>query len=93
MKKTLSAAIALFLSFGAWAVPLEFDKFIKLETGMNEGQVLQIAGAPDYVTVESHYPVTVKSYYYLGDREVPFTTRIIFSGGTVFSIERDKVFY
>jgi len=93
MTKKLLAAIAMLVSCAAGAGPLEFDKFIKVETGMNEGQVLQIAGAPDYVTVDSPWPFVVTSYYYFGDRTVPFTTRITFSGGTVFSIQRDKIFF
>jgi hypothetical protein len=54
--------------------------------------VLQITGKPDMVTLDSERPFIVKSYYFFGNHVVPFNTRIIFSGGVVFSIEREKIF-
>lgn len=86
------AVILMLCCLAARGDPLPFEKFIKIETGMNEGQVLQITGKPDLVTLDSERPVIVKSYYFFGNGSVPFNTRIIFYGGIVFEIEREKVF-
>jgi hypothetical protein len=92
MTRKLLAAVLSLCCLAAGADPLPFEKFIRVETGMDEGQVLQITGKPDMVTVDSERPFIVKSYYFFGNNVVPFNTRIIFSGGVVFSIEREKIF-
>lgn len=91
MKKFLFLS-ALLMSFPAFAAPLDLQTYAKLRSGMNEGQVLEIAGKPDMVTVDSERPVIVKSYYYLPSDNEPTTTRVIFSAGTVTDIQRDRKF-
>ena len=84
--------IANVLPLAAMAAPLGLLTYAKIQPGMNEGEVLQIAGPPDSVVVESERPVIIKSYYYFSNVNEPNTTRIIFSGGNVSDVQRDRRF-
>lgn len=90
--KRLLALTALLLPLAALAGPLDLRTYAKIQPGMNEGEVLQIAGQPDSVIVDSERPVIVKSYYYFGNTTEPNTTRVIFSGGNVSDVQRDRKF-
>lgn len=100
---------------------LSFEDYIRIQRGMNEGEVLLRAGPPDQITEEpagviSHFPrfsrvatqfggivvfpgvvtqsiVSIgKSFYYYPTVADPFLTKITFTGGRVFEIERIKKF-
>lgn len=90
--KRLLALAALLLPLCAFAAPLGLLTYAKIELGMNEGQVLEIAGPPDSVVIDSERPVLIKSYYYFGNVTEPNTTRIIFSGGNVSDVQRNRKF-
>jgi len=90
--KRLLALIALLLPLAAMAAPLDLLTYAKIQVGMSEGDVLQIAGQPDSVIVDSERPVIVKSYYYFANSTEPNTTRVIFSGGNVSDIKRERKF-
>ncbi|MGD9788776.1 MAG: hypothetical protein AB7U30_12595 [Sulfuricellaceae bacterium] len=62
--KRLLALIALLLPLAVVAAPLDLLTFSKIQVSISEGDVLQIAGPPDSVIVDSERPVIVKSYYY-----------------------------
>ncbi|AXK38273.1 hypothetical protein [Crenobacter cavernae] len=97
------AAVALALgSAQAGAAPIPFEKYIKLFTGMQEAEVVDIAGPPDY---RSEGPETMtrrpdgsKIYsrrYTLTWRaggSTPYTTYIVIRDGVVDDIRRDKKF-
>jgi len=90
--KRLLALAALLPPLTAMAAPLGLLTYAKIARGMNEGEVLQIAGPPDSVVIESERPVIIKSYYYFSNNTEPNTTRIIFSGGNVSEVQRDRRF-
>lgn len=86
---------------------LAFDKFIRLQKGMSEGEVLVQAGPPDQAVEEgkSFSSVVlpsgistkpgfhvVKSYYYFPTDADPFTTRIVLTGGIVTDLQRTRKF-
>jgi hypothetical protein len=71
---------------------MAFDTYIRLERGMSEGELLQRAGTPDQVTVESQQALLTKSYYYLPTAGDPFITVVTVSGGRIANLERTKKF-
>ena len=92
MPRPLILAALLLLSLAASAAPLDLLTYAKIQVGMSEGDVLQIAGRPDSVIVDSERPMIVKSYYYFATPTEPNTTRVIFSGGNVQDIQRERKF-
>jgi hypothetical protein len=71
---------------------LDFDVYIRLKSGMSEGELLQRAGAPDFQTVENLRGPIGKSFYYYPTSANPFTTVVTLRGGRILSIERIKKF-
>jgi hypothetical protein len=79
---------------------LEFRKYISIQRGMSEGELLTVAGEPDFV---SHQGITrvdrrgrggfeVRTWTYLPTVADPFTTTITLVGGRVGEIERVRKF-
>ncbi len=71
---------------------MAFDTYIRLERGMSEGELVQRAGMPDQVTVETQQALLTKSYYYLPTAVDPFITVVTVSGGRIANLERTKKF-
>jgi hypothetical protein len=67
---------------------LEFRKYISIERGMTEGELLGIAGEPDFRTRDR----SVRTYTYMPTPADPFTTTITLVGGRVSEIERARKF-
>jgi len=87
------AAEARALSERAAATPprprgLEFRKYISIQRGMSEGELLAIAGAPDVLFRD----FTSRTYTYLPIAGDPFTTSITVVGRRVHEIERVRKF-
>ena len=67
---------------------LEFRKYISIQRGMSEGELLTIAGAPDLLFRERG----TRTYTYLPIPGDPFTTTIVLMSGRVHEIERVRKF-
>jgi hypothetical protein len=67
---------------------LEFRKYISIQRGMSEGELVGIAGAPDLLSRERGS----KTYTYLPIVGDPFTTTIVLVSGRVREIERVRQF-
>ncbi|HET7672166.1 MAG TPA: DUF4124 domain-containing protein [Burkholderiales bacterium] len=67
---------------------LEFRKYISIQRGMSEGELVGIAGAPDMLSRERGS----RTYTYLPVPGDPFTTTIVLVGGRVTEIERVRKF-
>lgn len=67
---------------------LEFRKYISIQRGMSEGELVTIAGAPDMLSRERGS----KTYTYLPVPGDPFTTTIVLVSGRVKEIERVRRF-
>lgn len=68
---------------------LEFRKYISLQRGMSEGELLVIAGAPDFL---SNDVFADKTYTYFPTALDPFTTTVWVIGGRINRIERVRKF-
>ena len=71
---------------------MEFDVFIRLQSGMTEGELLLRAGRPDYEGLENLRHDIVKSYYYFPTVANPYTTVVTLRGGRIANLERIKKF-
>jgi hypothetical protein len=69
---------------------MEFSVFVQLQRGMTEGELLQRAGKPDHVTLESFE--IQKTYYYFPTPGNPYTTAVTLRSGRVSEIERIRKF-
>jgi hypothetical protein len=69
---------------------LEFGVFVQLQRGMTEGELLQRAGKPDHVTLESFE--IQKTYYYFPTPGNPYTSAVTLSSGRISEIERIRIF-
>jgi hypothetical protein len=69
---------------------MDFDVFIRLQTGMSEGELLLRAGKPDSEAVENFRSDIVKSYYYFPTQSNPWITTIRLRGGRIVNIDRVK---
>ena len=69
---------------------MDFDIFIRLRTGMSEGELLLRAGKPDSEAVENLRSDIVKSYYYFPTASNPWITTITLRGGRIVNIDRVK---
>ena len=69
---------------------LDFDIFIRLQTGMSEGELLLRAGKPDSEAVENFRNDIVKTYYYFPTLSNPWITVITLRGGRIVNIDRTK---
>ena len=71
---------------------MEFDVFIRLQSGMTEGELLLRAGRPDHEGLENFRHDIVKSYYYFPTVANPYTTVVTLRGGRIANLERIKKF-
>lgn len=79
---------------------LEFRKYISIQRGMSEGELLGIAGDPDFIADQGTTPVSrrgrggfeVRTWTYLPTSADPFTTTITLVGGRVGEVERVRKF-
>lgn len=72
---------------------LDFDVYIRLQSGMTEGELLLRAGKPDSESVENFRHDIVKTYYYLPTVSNPWITAITLRGGKIVNIDRTKKFF
>ena len=68
---------------------LEFRKYISINRGMTEGEMLGIAGAPDLAVRDGW---SVRTYTYMPTVADPFTTTISIVNGRVSGLERNRKF-
>jgi hypothetical protein len=67
---------------------LEFRKYIWIQHGMSEGELLSVAGAPDF-----HTPGwDLRTYTYMPTVSDPFVTTVTLVNGRVSEIERVRKF-
>jgi hypothetical protein len=79
---------------------LEFRKYISIQRGMSEGELLSIAGEPDFIASQGTTPVgrrgrggfEVRTWTYLPTSADPFTTTVTLVGGRVGEVERVRRF-
>lgn len=69
---------------------MDFDTYIRLQTGMTEGELLLRAGRPDHESLDQTYYDVVKSYYYYPTTSNPFITVVKVRGGRIVEIERTR---
>ena len=69
---------------------MDFDVFIRLESGMSEGELLLRAGKPDSESVENLLGNIIKSYYYFPTPSSPWITTITLRGGRIVNLDRVK---
>lgn len=79
---------------------MSYEVYIRLKPGMNEGELLARAGAPDSTAVEATRNVNVrgvpvanaevKSYYYMPTPANPYVTKVTLEAGIIASIDRTK---
>jgi hypothetical protein len=67
---------------------LEFRKYISIQRGMSEGELLGIAGAPDLQTHDRF----LRTYTYMPTPADPFTTTVTLVRGRVSELERVRKF-
>lgn len=68
---------------------LEFRKYVAIERGMSEGELIGIAGEPDLLLWDSH---AVRTYTYFPTSADPFTTTVTLVNARVSEIERVRKF-
>jgi hypothetical protein len=68
---------------------LEFRKYISIQRGMSEGELVTIAGSPDLLFWDAR---SMKTYTYLPIVGDPFTTTITLIRGRVSDIDRIRKF-
>jgi hypothetical protein len=68
---------------------LDFRKYISLQRGMSEGELVTIAGSPDLLFWDAR---SVKTYTHLPTPADPFTTTITLTRGRISEIERVRKF-
>lgn len=69
---------------------MDYNVYIRLSTGMDEGELLSRAGPPDSQSVENLEDYIVKSYYYMPTPANPYITTVKLRGGSIVSINRTK---
>lgn len=69
---------------------MDYNTYIRLSAGMDEGELLSRAGRPDSESVENIQDDIVKSYYYMPTAANPYVTTVKLRGGRIVSIERTK---
>jgi hypothetical protein len=67
---------------------LEFRKYIWIQHGMSEGELVSVAGAPDFHTPGWDF----RNYTYMPTRSDPFVTTVTLTNGRVSGIERVRKF-
>ncbi|HEV3007469.1 MAG TPA: DUF4124 domain-containing protein [Burkholderiales bacterium] len=68
---------------------LDFRKYVSLQRGMVEGELVTIAGSPDLLFWD---PRSLKTYTYLPTPGDPFTTTITLIRGRISEIDRVRKF-
>ena len=68
---------------------LDFRKYISIQRGMSEGELVTVAGAPDTVFYDPFYG---KNYTYFPTSADPFTTTVTVIWGRVHGVERVRKF-
>jgi len=68
---------------------LEFRRYISIQRGMSEGELVTIGGSPDLLFWDTR---SMKTYTYLPTVADPFTTTIVLIRGRVSDIERVRKF-
>jgi hypothetical protein len=68
---------------------LEFRRYISIQRGMSEGELVTIGGSPDLLFWDAR---SVKTYTYLPTVADPFTTTITLIRGRVSDIDRVRKF-
>ncbi len=68
---------------------LEFRKYISINRGMTEGEMLGIAGPPDLAVRDDW---AMRTYTYMPTVSDPFTTTISIVSGRVSGLERNRKF-
>ena len=68
---------------------LDFRKYVSLQRGMVEGELVTIAGSPDLLFWDAR---SVKTYTYLPTPGDPFTTTITLIRGRISEIDRVRKF-
>ena len=74
---------------------LDFRNYLRIERGMSEGELLGIAGEPDFVSDQGFAGPNaqrMKSWTYLPTPGDPFTTTITLIGGRVSELDRVRKF-
>ncbi len=93
MQKNLLFALGCAVMITAEADTIPFQKFRLLHEGMNEAQVLLLAGQPDRESIVALHSTFERIWYYIPDqgRYDPWLTTIRFNAaGKVIQIERIK---
>ncbi len=67
---------------------LDFRKYVSLQRGMSEGELVAIAGVPDLLFRDFSF----RTYTWLPTPGDPFTTTVTIVGGRVSEIERVRKF-
>ena len=71
---------------------MDFDVYIRLQRGMNEGELLLRAGQPDHQSVDNLIDEIAKTYYYFPTTFNPYTTVVTLRGGRISELDRIKKF-
>ena len=90
-KKGLWMALGFSLSLAAQADTLPFEKYRLLRDGMNEAQVLLLAGPPDRESTIAVYHTIGRIWYYIPEKggHDPWVTTIHFNAaGKIINLER-----
>jgi len=69
---------------------MDYNVYLRLKTGMDEGELFNRAGAPDRESVENFREDIVKSFYYMPTQANPFITTVKLRGGKIVSIDRTR---
>ncbi|HUK05757.1 MAG TPA: DUF4124 domain-containing protein [Burkholderiales bacterium] len=74
---------------------LDFRNYVRIQRGMSEGELLGIAGTPDFVSDQGFAGPDVQrkiAWTYLPTPGDPFTTTITLIGGRVSDLDRQRKF-
>jgi hypothetical protein len=69
---------------------MDYNVYIRLSAGMDEGEVMSRAGPPDSESVQNIEDDIVKSWYYMPTQANPYITTVKLRGGKIVSIDRVK---
>ena len=69
---------------------MDYNTYIRLTTGMDEGELISRAGPPDSEAVENFKDDIVKSFYYMPTLANLYVTTVKLRGGRIISVDRTK---
>jgi hypothetical protein len=69
---------------------MDHSVYIRLNNGMDEGELFSRAGPPDRESVENIREDIVKTFYYMPTQANPFITTVKMRGGKIISINRTR---